>query len=139
MKERSRDKRVLRVLASMPFLDRLELAAVSGIPERTTHDVVTSLHRKGLVGSVPHATELIAPTTRSYVTAAGLRLLADVEGVSLDDLVRVLPVSSHMRRILLDRLDAVGVVYRPSRTRATPCGGCLPSHPPSTSGTPYRS
>ena len=112
MKDRSRDMRALRTLASMPFLDRLELAAVSGTPDRTMHDAVTSLHRRGLAGSVRHATELIAPTRRFYVTAAGLRLLAEVEEMSVDDLARVRPVSSHMRRLLLDRLDALGVVYR---------------------------
>ena len=112
MRDPSGDMWALHTLDSMPFLDRLELAAVSGTPERTTHDVVTSLHRRGLVGSVRHATELIAPTTRFHVTAAGLHLLAGAEGVTVDDIVGVLPVSSHMRRILLDRLDTVGVVYR---------------------------
>jgi len=107
-----RDVRVLSALSSMPFLDRLELAAVSGAPERTTHGAVTSLHRRGMVGSVRHATELIAPTRRFHVTAAGLHLLAGAEGLTVDDLIRSRPVSSHMRRILLDRLDAVGIVYR---------------------------
>ena len=65
-----------------------------------------------MVSSVRHATELIAPTTRFYVTAAGLSMLAEAEGVTVDEIVRVHPVSAHMRRILLDRLDAVGVVYR---------------------------
>ena len=112
MKDQSRDARTLSVLASMPFLDRLELAAVCGVSDRTTHDVVTSLHRRGLAGSVRHATEFIAPTTRFYVTKAGLRLLAEAEGMTVDDLIRLRPVFAHMRRILLDRLDAVGVVYR---------------------------
>ena len=119
MKDRTRDVRALRALASMPFLDRLELAAVSGVSDRTTHDAVTSLHRRGLAGSVRHATELIAPTTRFYVTKAGLRLLAEAEGMMVDDLVRLRPVSAHMRRILLDRLDAVGVVYRLASTMAS--------------------
>ena len=112
MNDRPRDMRALRTLASMPFLDRLELAAVSSTAERTTHDAVTSLHRRGLVSSVRHATGLIAPTTRFYVTAAGLSVLAKAESATLDEIVRVHPVSAHMRRILLDRLDAVGVVYR---------------------------
>jgi len=106
----------------MPFLDRLELAAVSGAPARTMHDAVTSLHRRGMVGSVRHATELIAPTRRFHVTAAGLHLLAEAEGVAMDDLVRSRPVSAHMRRILLDRLDAVGVVYRVASSLAAVSG-----------------
>lgn len=112
MKESSRDMGALRALASMPFLDRLELAAVSGASERTMHDAVASLHRGKLVSSVRHTTELIAPTNRFHVTASGLSLLAEAEGVTVDEIVRVLPVSAQMRRILLDRLDAVGVVYR---------------------------
>ena len=122
MRDASRNMRALSTLASMPFLDRLELAAVSGTPDRTTYDEVTSLHRRGLVGSVRHATELIAPTTRFYVTAAGLRLLAEAEGVTVDDLVHIHPVSAHMRRILLDRLDAVGVVYRLTSSMAALSG-----------------
>ena len=118
MKDRSRDVRALSALASIPFLDRLELAAVSGISDRTIHDAVTSLHRRGLAGSVRHATELIAPTTRFYVTEAGLHLLAAEEGTTVDEIVRVRPVSAHMRRILLDRLDAVGVVYRVASSMA---------------------
>ena len=118
MKGRSRGVRALSALASMPFLDRLELAAVSGVSDRTMHDAVTSLHRRGLVGSVRHATELIAPTTRFYVTEAGLRNLAAAEGMTVDDLIRLRPVSAHMRRILLDRLDAVSVVYRVASSMA---------------------
>ena len=91
---------------------------MSGVSDRTIHDAVTILHRRGLAGSVRHATELIAPTTRFYVTAAGLRLLAEAEGMTVDDLVRLRPVSAHMRRILLDRLDAVGVVYRVASSMA---------------------
>ena len=122
MRDLPRDIRVLSALASMPFLDRLELAAVSGAPDRTTHDAVTSLHRRGLVGSVRHATEFIAPTRRFHVTAAGLHLLAEAEGLTVDDLIRSRPVSAHMRRILLDRLDAVGVVYRVASSLAAVSG-----------------
>ena len=122
MRDLPRDISALSALASMPFLDRLELAVVSGAPDRTMHDAVTSLHRRGMVGSVRHATELIAPTRRFHVTAAGLHLLAEAEGLTVDDLIRSRPVSSHMRRILLDRLDAVGVVYRVASSLAAVSG-----------------
>ncbi len=68
-----RDIGTLRYLAQMPFLDRLELAYVSGTADRTVHDVVAGLERKGLVKSVRHATDLIASTRRLYVTSEGLR------------------------------------------------------------------
>ena len=104
--------RALRWLASMPFLDRLELAAVSGAPDRTAYDAVAGLERRGLAGSLRHATDLIASTRRLYPTAAGLRLLAREDGTTADDLLLRYPVSARWRRILLERLDAVAVIYR---------------------------
>ena len=102
----------LRCLASMPFLDRLELAALSGRADRTTYNAAAELERRGLVEGISHATDLLPTTRRFYVTAQGLRYLASVDGVSLDQLLRRYPVSAQWRRILLDRLDAVGVIYR---------------------------
>ena len=102
----------LRRLASMPFLDRLELAAVSGVPDRTMHDAVAVLVRRGLAASVSHATGLLRPTRRYYPTAAGLLWLAQAEGVSPEGLLRVYPVSAQWRRVLMERLDAVAVIYR---------------------------
>ena len=102
----------LRRLATMPFLDRLELAAVSGVPDRSAYNAVAALEREGLVASLPHATALLRRTRRYFFTNAGLRRLADVEGISLEQLLRRHPVSARWRRILLERLDAVAVIYR---------------------------
>ena len=96
----------------MPFLDRLELASVSGAADRTMHDAVADLEQRGLVASVRHATDLTASTRRLCVTADGLCYLADVDGVGVDEMLRRHPVSGHWRRILLERLDAVAVIYR---------------------------
>ena len=38
----------LRRLASTPFLDRLELAAVSGVPDRSAYSAAAVLERQGL-------------------------------------------------------------------------------------------
>ena len=108
----------LRCLASMPFLDRLELAALSGRADRTTYNAVADLERRRLAASLPHATDLLRTTQRFYVTAAGLRYLASADGMSLDRLLHVYPVSAQWRRILLERLDAVAVVYRLAATTA---------------------
>ncbi len=102
----------LRRLAAMPFLDRLELAAVSGVPDRSVYNAVAALERQGLVASLPHATALLRRTRRYFLTAAGLRRLAETEAVTLDQLMRRHPVSARWRRILLERLDAVAVIYR---------------------------
>ena len=107
-----RDIGTLRYLAQMPFLDRLELAYVSGTADRTVHDAVARLEQRGLVKSVRHATDLIASTRRLYVTSEGLGWLASNEGISIQELLQRYPVSGHWRRILLERLDAVAVIYR---------------------------
>ena len=96
----------------MPFMDRLDLFAVSGESRGSTYDAVAGLERRGLVDSVPHASDLIVPTRRYSVTAAGLRRLAEEDDDDLDELLRAYPASSQWRRILLRRLDAVAVIYR---------------------------
>ena len=65
-----------------------------------------------MVDSIPHATDLLRTTRRFYLTTAGLNRLSDEEGVSLGELLRSHPVSAQWRRILMERLDAVGVIYR---------------------------
>ena len=112
MSPMERDIGTLLYLAQMPFLDRLELAYVSGTADRTVHDAVMRLERKGLVKSIRHATDLIASTRRLYVTSDGLRRLAERDGTGMQELLQRYPVSGHWRRILLERLDAVGVIYR---------------------------
>ena len=107
-----RELTYLRRLASMPFIDRLELAAVSGASDRSTYDAVANLVCRGLASSVPHATDLLRTTRRFHLTAAGLQHLAFLEDADLDKILRTYPVSARWRRILLERLDAVSVIYR---------------------------
>ncbi len=52
---------------------------------------------------------MLAPTRRYHLTAAGLRSLADDEGMTVDELLRGRPVSAQWRRILMERLDALAV------------------------------
>ena len=99
-------------MASMPFLDRLELAALSGWSKGAVYGAAQELVAEGLAASVSHATDLIPPTRRFYLTSAGLELLAREDGVSLDELLRTRPVSAQWRRSLMERLDGVGVIYR---------------------------
>ena len=106
------DDTALRKLAAMPFLDRLELAAVSGLAERTAHNALDRLRGGGLADFVQHAGPLTASTRRWYVTACGVGLLARMDETPVDHLLRRLPVSAHWQRLLLERLDAAAVVYR---------------------------
>ena len=96
----------------MPFLDRLEMVAVSGWSRGAVYEAVRRLEDDGLIASVPHATDLTPPTRRFHLTAAGLRRLAEEEHIDVDDLLRGHPVSARWRRVLLERLDALAVVYR---------------------------
>ena len=106
------DDELLGLLAHMPFLDRLEMVAVSGWSRGGVYRAVPRLEDAGLIASVPHGTDLIAPTRRFHLTAAGLRRLAHARSTTLEDLLRDLPVSARWRRILLERLDAAAVIYR---------------------------
>ena len=106
------ERELLRLLAAMPFLDRLEMVALSGWSRGAVYAGIGALEEAGLAASLPHASELIAPTRRYCLTEAGLRRLADEEGESLHELLRSRPLSAHWRRILLERLDGVATVYR---------------------------
>ena len=106
------ERDLLRLLGEAPFLDRLEAAAVSGWSRGAVYKVMEKLGEAGLVASLPHASELIAPTRRYHLTVAGLRRLAGMEGVGLGELLRSRPLSAHWRRLLLERLDGAGVIYR---------------------------
>ncbi len=102
----------LRCLADMPFLDRLELAALSGWSRGAVYDAVARLEREGVVAAVHHASPLVAPTRRFCLTAAGVDRLAELEGQPVEELLFLRPVSHQWRRGLLERLDAAAVVYR---------------------------
>ena len=103
---------VLRLLAGMPFLDRLELAEVSGWSRGAAYGAVEKLESGGFCTPALHAADPLQPTRRFHLTAAGLGRLAEQEGLSPDELVRRYPVSAQWRRSLMERLDALGVIYR---------------------------
>ena len=103
---------ILRRLAEMPFLDRLELAALTGRSRGAVYAGVDRLRQRGMVDAITHASELITPTARYYLTAGGLRRLAGDEGVTVDQLLDTRPVSARWRRVLLERLDALAGIYR---------------------------
>ena len=106
------ERELLRRLASMPFLDRLKMAAVSGRSRGAVHEAVDRMEHDGLVASVPHAAPLIPPTRRYCLTTAGLHRLARDEGMMVDELLVRCPVSERGQRLLMERLAAAAVVYR---------------------------
>ena len=106
------DLPAMRCLAAMPFLDRLELAVITGMSEGTAHYVLGRLRGAGLADSIRHAAPLTPSSRRWRLTAGGLGRLAMEEGTSVDRLLRTRPVSARWQRLLLARLDAVAVIYR---------------------------
>ena len=112
MKAREREILVLRTLAAMPFLDWLELAAVSGLAEATARRVLGRLKAQGMVECFHHASPLTAATRRWQLTSPGLERLAAAEGTAVARLLRARPLSAHWQRLLLARLDAVAVIHR---------------------------
>ena len=103
---------LLRALGAMPFCDRGNLSAVTGIPRKTVDRAMKGLETGGLVASLRHATGLIPAARRYCLTANGLRLLADREGTTVEELLSSRPLSGWWQHLLLGRLDAVAVVYR---------------------------
>ena len=99
-------------LAATPFLDRLEMAALSGLSQSAVYEAARQLEDAGLIASVPHGTELVSPTRRFYLTSDGLHRFAQEEDLTIDRLLRSHPVAARWRRVLLERLDAVAVIYR---------------------------
>ena len=118
MKPSDGEREVLGTLASCPFIDRLELAALSGASRSAVYEAVRRLEDAGLVAYVPHAADLIPPTRRYRLTAEGLQALAEADGSNLGELLRSCPVSAQWLRILMDRLDGLAVVYRLASTVA---------------------
>ena len=103
---------LLGLLAQMPFLDRLDLAALAGRSRGGIYDAADRLEDAGLATSVPHGTPLLAPTRRYYLTEQGVNALALEMAQPLKILLREHPLSFRWRRVLLERLDAAAVIYR---------------------------
>ncbi|MYC39306.1 MAG: hypothetical protein F4X66_20705 [Chloroflexi bacterium] len=103
---------LLRLLAQIPLLDRLEMAALAGRSRGGVYESAARLEDAGLIDSVPHGTPLLAPTRRYYLTEPGVKALAVAEVRPLGRLLREYPLSLRFRRTLLERLDAAAVIYR---------------------------
>ena len=109
---------LLGLLAQAPFLDRQEMACISGGSRSVVYEAVHRLEEGGLADSIPHAADLAPPARRYCLTAGGVRSLAGDQGMTVAGLLRSRAVSQQWRRILLERLDAVAVLYRLASTIA---------------------
>ena len=109
---------LLGLLAQAPFLDRQEMASISGGSRSVVYEAVHRLEEGGLVDSIPHAADLAPPARRYCLTAGGVRRLAEMNGDATEGLFRLYPVSQQWRRILLERLDALASIHRLASTIA---------------------
>ena len=109
---------LLGLLAQAPFLDRQEMASISGGSRSVVYEAVHRLEEGGLVDSIPHAADLAPPARRYCLTAGGVRRLAELNGETVDRLLRSCAVSQQWRRILLERLDALASIHRLASTIA---------------------
>ncbi|MYA00650.1 MAG: helix-turn-helix transcriptional regulator [Chloroflexi bacterium] len=111
MRMRTGDTQLLSTLAAMPFLDRLELAAISGRSPAAVYQRLDRFAEAGLVETVRHATELVPRSRRYCLSATGVRRLAAEQGAPSLGLLRNYPVSEQWRRLILERLDAAAAIY----------------------------
>ena len=103
----------LRRLAEMPFLDRLELATLTGRSRGAVYAAMDRLQRRGMVDAIPHASPLIAPTSPLPSHRRGPASDWPTTKVSPStNSSTARPVSARWRRLLLERLDALAVFYR---------------------------
>ena len=112
MKTSDCERDLLGGLSRMPLMDRLEMVAITGWSRGAVYEAVQRLEEAGLVAPVLHATDLIPQTGRYHLTAAGIELLAEGEGIGVGELLRARPVSAQWQRLLLARLDGVATIYR---------------------------
>ena len=110
---------LLGLLAQAPFLDRQEMACISGGSRSAVYEAVHRLEESGLADSIPHAADLAPPARRYCLTAGGVRSLAEMNGETVDGLLRSCAVSQQWRRILMERLDAIASIYRLASTIAS--------------------
>lgn len=96
----------------MPFLDRLDMVAVSGWSRGGVYESMQRLDSEGYCFSVLHAVDPLPVSRRFILSPEGLEKLASEKGISLQELVRLYPVSSQWRRSLLQRIDSLAVIYR---------------------------
>ena len=103
---------LLHQLAQTPFVDRLELAALSGWSQSAVYRQMASMEQVGMIEHLAHATTLI-PTTRRYcLTAEGVRQLVQDNREPVARQLRGWQVSQEWRGLILERLDAAAVLYR---------------------------
>ena len=106
---------VLEALSEMAFLTAAELAAVTGMPERTARDALLRLYANGYIDAVSHTRSDASRIKRYFLGPTGIEVLAAqrLDGKRPVDIVREQDLTSKEgREFLIARLDVVEVLYR---------------------------
>ena len=105
----------LEALSEMAFLAAGELAAVSGLPDRTARDAVRRLHQHRCIDAVTHTRSDASRVKRYFLAPTGIESLAVQrrDGKRPAEIVRELDLTSREgRQYLIARLDIVEVLCR---------------------------
>ena len=121
----SSDGVAVRALGRMPFMERRELAAVSSLAERTALDALHRLDEVGHVESVRHSLNEKSRLQRWYLTPGGIEAFAEMEGMAVEEAIKLFPLSAEWRRWLLRRMDTVATCYRIALDASLPYDGRL--------------
>ena len=119
MRSRNCETQLLQLMADMPFLDRLDMVAVSGWSRGGVYEAMQRLDSEGYCFSILHAVDPLPVSRRFILSPKGLEKLASERGISLQELVRLHPVSTQWRSSLLQRIDSLSVIYRLASTVST--------------------
>ena len=112
----------LAALAQMPFMDSADLAAVTGLPDRTVRESLRRLCTHGCVGTVSHTRPDGARVRRAYLTLKGIEELAQsrLRGEDAHDVIAENDMlSAQGREYLLLRLDVLSVIYLVAQAAAS--------------------
>ena len=112
MKQSKCQSEILKQLSRTPFVDRLELAALTGWSPSTVYLQMDQLEQHKLVEDLTHTLRHIPATSRYCLTARGVQVLSENSGTPLRKLLRRYPLSDQWRRLILQRLDTAANLYR---------------------------
>ena len=114
-------RKTLEALAQMPFLDCIELAGVSALPERTARYALRQLRSHGHIEALRHTRSDASRVQRYCLTPSGIRELLRLRtntGTPEAFIAEYDLTSKQGRRYLVRRLDAVESLYRIARDAA---------------------
>lgn len=115
----------LAALAQMPLMDSVDLAAVTGLPDRSAREALRRLDKHGLIAALPYTRFDGARVKRWYLMPEGIEELAQsrLMGETAHDLIAENDMlSAQGRQHLLERLDAVDAIYRIAQAVASAAG-----------------